>query len=145
MRDETIYLLFCCGVTEHCFTLEQVNYLSSQIIEKQLLLKNIDSSDNDSVLMRSFTAFVLALILETDNDEYSPYFIFQSEEQRNAIFESAISFMEQERDFRGYDEQLGWIHAIAHGSDLLSAVAAHRHFPIHKREAILNVIEKNFS
>jgi len=26
-----------------------------------------------------------------------------------------------EQDLRGYDEKLGWLHAIAHGSDLLGA------------------------
>ncbi|MFI9154228.1 DUF2785 domain-containing protein [Streptomyces sp. NPDC053367] len=30
-----------------------------------------------------------------------------------------------ERDLRGYDAALGWVHAVAHGADLLAALARH--------------------
>ncbi|WP_427886394.1 DUF2785 domain-containing protein [Kribbella sp. GL6] len=30
-----------------------------------------------------------------------------------------------ERDLRGYDEKLGWLHAVAHGADLLGALGQH--------------------
>nr|WSX48062.1 DUF2785 domain-containing protein [Streptomyces sp. NBC_00974] len=30
-----------------------------------------------------------------------------------------------ERDLRGYDEKLGWLHAVAHGADLLSTFGCH--------------------
>ena len=79
----------------------------------------IGESGNDSVLKRSFSALCLSLIAE--REAKTP---FLGAAQYHQILAAAVAYLQSERDLRGYDARLGWIHATAHTSDLLQALAA---------------------
>jgi hypothetical protein len=60
--------------------------------------------------VRSFAALTLAPIV--DRGLFDPSWLTQFER-----------WYLSETDLRGYDEELGWLHAVAHGADLLGAFA----------------------
>lgn len=64
--------------------------------------------------IRPFSALVLADVVHMDRIES-----FMSDAQREALLRSATSYLKSVRDYRGFDEQDGWRHGVAHGADLL--------------------------
>lgn len=48
---------------------------------------------------------------------------FLSKEQIHHIKESVFNSLRKERDYRGYEGEKGWAHAIAHGADALDELA----------------------
>ena len=82
------------------------------------LRKGIGEEGTDSVLQRSFSALVLGKIIDFDAK-----ISFLTEPQVNAYLADAISYLNGERDLRGYVPGRGWIHTPAHTADLLAALA----------------------
>lgn len=79
----------------------------------------LHSSANGS-LARSFSALVLAELVRSDIVA-----TFMSDEQRRSLLQNAVSALTNEQDFRGLDSELGWIHPVAHLSDVLWRFALH--------------------
>jgi len=73
---------------------------------------------NDSVLKRSFSALLLSSMAE--REAKAP---FMGVERYHQLVDEAVAYLQGERDLRGYDAKLGWIHANAHTADLLQALA----------------------
>jgi hypothetical protein len=74
--------------------------------------------DADAVLRRSFSALVLSVIAAADLRQ--PVL---DDRERAATVEAATAYLRDERDQRGYDPQIGWVHATAHCADLLKFLA----------------------
>jgi hypothetical protein len=69
-------------------------------------------------LKRSFSALCLSSIAE--REAKAP---FLGEARYHQLLADAVTYLQSERDLRGYDAKLGWIHANAHTADLLQALA----------------------
>ena len=63
---------------------------------------------------RPFAALVLAEVARVDR--IKPYL---SAEQRADLVASAAAYLRSVRDYRGYDDQQGWRHGVAHAADLM--------------------------
>lgn len=88
-----------------------------------------------SVLRRSYTALLLSEVIGRDND--------QQLLAANVVLgwgDLAASWLIRERDERGWIPHQGWAHAIAHGADLLAALARSRHFHRLELTVLLDVI-----
>lgn len=72
---------------------------------------------DDSACGRSFTLLALALL--THRDSRSPYL---TDQQWGAAATAAARVGAAERDFRGHDPEQGWIHIVAHCSDLVDEI-----------------------
>jgi hypothetical protein len=68
---------------------------------------------HEAVQARAFAPLVLARITEAGD-------------WREAWWRPFAEWYPQERDLRGHDAGLGWLHAVAHGADLLAALAGQR-------------------
>ena len=90
------------------------------------LRTGIGETGNDGILKRSFSA--LSLVALAERDLKMP---FLGEERYRAFLANALAYLRDERDLRGFDSTLGWIHATAHTADLLAALAAN---PLLKNE-----------
>lgn len=67
---------------------------------------------------RPFAALVLADLARTDR--VHPWL---TPERRASLLDASIDYFVHVRDYRGFDDQEGWRHGIAHGSDLLMQLA----------------------
>jgi hypothetical protein len=83
----------------------------------------IGESGTDSVFKRSFSALTLASFAERDLQQP-----FLSPAQYRDLLASALAYLRDERDTRGFDPTKGWIHSTAHTADLLAALARNPHF-----------------
>jgi hypothetical protein len=99
------------------------------------LMQNVRKSDN--VLLRSFSTLVLSVIAARDID--AP---FLDEKRWREMLSTAVAYLHDERDLRGKDPQVGWIHATAHTADLLKFLSRSPRFKPEDQRAVLNAISE---
>jgi hypothetical protein len=87
------------------------------------LRRGVGEGGGDSVLLRSFSALDLSILaaLELqgpalDADGYA------------RLLDDALTYLRDERDLRGLEPRVGWIHATAHTADLLKFLARDARF-----------------
>jgi hypothetical protein len=83
------------------------------------LKSGIGETGTNSVLQRSFSALLLSSIAYKEAKDP-----FLGEARYHQFFADALHYFQSERDLRGYDAKLGWIHANAHTADLLHELAS---------------------
>lgn len=99
------------------------------------LFTGLGEDGTDSVLRRSFSASLLAETVKRDHVARVVH--------SDAIFrwgDRAASWLVRERDLRGYVDGRGWAHAIAHGADLMAALARSQHFTKLELTVLLDVV-----
>ena len=96
------------------------------------LKSGIGETGTNSVLKRSFSALLLSSIAY--KEAKTP---FLGEARYHELFADALNYFQSERDLRGYDAKLGWIHANAHTADLLHELASS---PLATREELNQVL-----
>jgi hypothetical protein len=74
----------------------------------------IGETGTDGVLLRSFSALDLSILAALDLEQP-----FLKDAEFNDLVAQALRYLAKERDVRGYDERVGWIHSTAHTADLL--------------------------
>jgi hypothetical protein len=123
LRDNLIYLSFIKLINKAYLNDMQVQNILETCLDNNHLFYGIGELNNDSVFTRSFSSLVITIILSKDKDVR-----FLSEKSVLRAIESSMSYLEQERDTRGYVEGKGWAHSIAHGADLLVSAIRHPNF-----------------
>ena len=109
--------------------------------EWRLNLKDgLGETGTNLVLKRSFSALCLAAMAE--REAKAP---FMGAERYHSMVAEAIAYLEAERDLRGYDAQLHWIHATAHTADLLAALAKSPRLTKEEAAGILHAIAARLS
>jgi len=104
------------------------------------LRHGIGEANNNSVLQRSFSALCLVSIAERDAKES-----FLGADRFHQLVSDAVAYLQAERDLRGWDAKLGWIHANAHTADLLQALANNRLLNRDEGTAILAALAARLS
>jgi hypothetical protein len=99
------------------------------------LTRGLGEVGTDSVFRRSFSALVLGECVERDNAE--------SRLPASKILEwgdLAAGWLVRERDVRGFVPTKGWAHAVAHGADVIGALAQSQHFGLNELTVLLDVL-----
>jgi hypothetical protein len=104
---------------------------------QQNLTSGIGDSGTDSVFRRSFSALTLASFAERDLRQP-----FLSPAQYRALLLSALAYLRNERDTRGFDPAKGWIHSTAHTADLLAALARNPSFTPADQQTLFTAVEQ---
>ena len=86
------------------------------------LLKNlrdgIGDTGTDSVLLRSFSALDLSILAALELQDPA-----LDDAGYRRLVDAAFAYLADERDLRGIEPRVGWIHATAHTADLLKFLA----------------------
>ena len=95
----------------------------------------IGRDGDDTVFRRSFSALILGECIARDN-------VRQSLPVAKVLEwgDRLATWFIRERDLRGYVEEKGWAHAMAHGADAVAALAASPHFGLAELTVLLDVI-----
>lgn len=135
LRDNLIYSSFGKLIMGDYLNSDQLEYILETCLDGNHLFLRIGKKEDDSVFTRSFSSLVIALILEKDRQtEFMPKGVV-----KNAI-ESSMTYLQKEKDARGYVEGKGWAHSIAHGADLLAASARHPLFDLALTDQCLHAV-----
>ncbi|WP_318618290.1 DUF2785 domain-containing protein [Sporosarcina sp. YIM B06819] len=132
LRDRLIYGSFGKLIFSGQLTPQEIQVLLEVVIQEDYLCYGLGESGTDSVFTRSFSALVIAAIIEYDIEKK----IVEQDLIQQTVH-TVIHYMMEENDTRGFIEGKGWAHAIAHGADALDALAKH---PFLKKEDISRVL-----
>jgi hypothetical protein len=87
------------------------------------LRRGIGEAGSDSVLLRSFSALDLSIFAAVETGDP----VLDDAGYRR-LLDDALAYLRDERDLRGLEPRVGWIHATAHTADLLKFLARDRRF-----------------
>jgi hypothetical protein len=90
---------------------------------------------DDRALKRSFSA--LCLSVAAARHVATP---FLSAGETAQLFDRLLGYFKQERDLRGFDTRLGWIHAVAHTADALKFLARAPDWPAANVDRLLTAV-----
>jgi len=80
---------------------------------------------------RPFAALVLSEVARADR--IAPY---MTDARRRRLLDASIAYFTTVRDYRGFDERVGWRHGVAHGADLLLQLSLN---PAFVRDELLRI------
>lgn len=119
LRDDLIYSAFGTWILKlKVIDQEQLRRILQEILTEQHMLYNIGEKNTDSVFRRSFSILLLPLILIAHRSQ--PFLAVPEIQQ---IKEKLLFFLENEQDLRGFVNEKGWAHSIAHAADALDDLA----------------------
>ena len=128
IRDDLVFTSLARGIQEELFTQEQFHFISKTIISDEGVEKEIDKIGL-STLDRSFRALIYANLLSADANKQSIFYQGLKADIRYIILDQGLHYLLKEKDTTGFSSQYGWVHAFAHGADLLTEVVCHPEFP----------------
>lgn len=97
--------------------------------------QGVGEQGTDTVLRRSFSALALAACLARGTGED-----LLPADTVLTWGDRLLSWWVRERDVRGFEPGLGWIHAIAHGADAISELAGSRHLGAPELTSVLDTV-----
>lgn len=118
LRDDLIYRTLSRWALRDKFTPDELRRLLKIVTDDQHLFYRIGEKDTDSVFTRTFS--MLSIVL--------PLFVhrrsaFLSPEEVRSTLATVLTYLAQEKDWRGHIEVKGWAHAAAHAADVLDELA----------------------
>jgi len=139
LRDDIGYTIYATWLKKGMCTHETIEYHISQLLSN--LEVGIGERDTDSVFLRSFSVLFLAEIIHNDNK--TPKL---KKATIDILVERALSYLEKEKDPRGFIPVKGWAHVLAHTADLFCVLAKNKHTDGEQHLQILNgIIQKLIS
>ncbi|ANP83342.1 MULTISPECIES: DUF2785 domain-containing protein [Bacillus] len=117
LRDKLIYSTFYHLIKKDYISHTHLQKLLSESISDKYLLYKIHSDDEDAVFTRAFTTLLITLIIDADTNHN-----FLSQADLLHVKDQLVLYMNNEHDFRGYVQDHGWAHSIAHASDTFEAL-----------------------
>jgi hypothetical protein len=116
-RDDVGYgVVAACVYQKKLLTLEERRELVARLSAN--LRRGIGETGTDSVLLRSFSALDLSVLAALEDVEPA----LDAAGYRK-LLDDALAYLRDERDLRGLEPRVGWIHATAHTADLLKFLA----------------------
>ena len=139
VRDGLVYPVLAHLLHDDVLSNEELCHITEDFLTDKYLFYDINNKEEFSVLTRSFTVLQLAVIVYKHN--MKPIL---SEEQFKKLVKDTISYFEQETDFRGFVEDIGWLHSIAHAADLFSQLMRNKQVKEKDLKKIFRVIQNRF-
>ena len=146
IRDDLVFNLFGQFIFEQLITREQLRWLIEKMNVTNPLEFRIEETGS-ATAYRSFSALVMGMILQVDGDQTSGYDSCLTTSERTTWMQNGIRYLTREQDRTGYDEKLGWVHAFAHGADLLGTIISHpkctQKYVVEVLEVISDIFQKS--
>lgn len=133
LRDELIYRLFVKLISGQHLETNQLIHALKELITDQYLFMSIGEQDSDDVFIRSFSTLWLTGLFWLDKE-----YPFIDSKLRTEAMEKCATYLSLEQDIRGFVEDKGWAHGIAHGADLSAVIASH---PLTERRLIPIILQ----
>lgn len=110
-------------------TVENTSYLLDRGLD--LLMFNIELVSDEAVLTRSYSLLMLDCLLQANTDN------LLTDQQLERVVCKIRDYMDRESDWRGFNLDYGYIHALAHLSDCVYSLAKCERLDIETKQALL--------
>ncbi|HAM81886.1 DUF2785 domain-containing protein [Ornithinibacillus bavariensis] len=118
LRDSLIYPSFAHLIINGRYTRPNLNQLMKICLDDNHLFFKVDEVGEDAVFTRSFSSLIIAVLLHV-NVKNS----FLTDDEVDEVAVKLLEYVKQEEDVRGFVEEKGWAHSIAHIADALDELA----------------------
>ncbi|MGE6399417.1 DUF2785 domain-containing protein [Bacillus cereus] len=135
LRDKLIYSTFYHLIKKDYISHTHLQKLLSEGISENYLFYKIHTDDDDAVFTRAFTTLLIALIIDADTNHN-----FLSQTDISNVKDKLILYMNKEHDLRGYVQERGWAHSVAHASDTFEALVNNPKLETLHHEEILQTL-----
>jgi len=135
-RDDLVYLTLAHFIVEDKLTKGEVKQIIDMLLSKEYLFYKIGEID-DSVFKRTFSLLQLPVILYKHMEDN-----FLDKEEIELILDKVIEYFNKEEDLRGFVEDKGWAHGIAHGADALGQLVKCKELEYDGLKKILDVVRE---
>lgn len=133
-RDDIGYgVVAACVYGERRLSAEERGALVDSLLAN--LQRGIGQVGNDSVLLRSFSALDLSLFAALELQMQA-----LDDAGYRRLLDAALAYLREERDLRGFEPRVGWIHATAHTADLLKFLARDPRFSRSDQDRLLDAV-----
>jgi hypothetical protein len=133
LRDDLAYSILARWIYRGKISTPQLIILTDEW--RANLKSGLGEVGTNSVLKRSFSALCLSSMAAREAKKP-----FMGAERYHQLVAESIAYLTAERDLRGYDAKLHWIHATAHTADLLAALADSSMLTKDEEKAMLSAI-----
>jgi len=137
LRDELIYGSLARWIVNGIFSSQQLHSLATTLLDDHHLGYRLGEKDTDSIFTRSFSMLLLAPILY----QHRRQAVFTASEFQSML-QRVLTVFAGEQDLRGFVEEKGWAHAVAHGGDVLDEFAWCHEVQSPDLQRVLSVIQK---
>lgn len=114
IRDDLIYPCLGHLFNDGHFSEAELTKYAYILIDDAHLMYDINNTKFNSVLTRSFSLLQLAIILNVHRRD-----AIINKKTIKDIYKKFMMYFKQETVFEGYNDTVGWIHAIAHSADVI--------------------------
>ncbi|MCM2309844.1 MAG: DUF2785 domain-containing protein [Steroidobacteraceae bacterium] len=133
-RDEVGYgVVASCVYGKRLLGADERNALVDVLMAN--MQRGIGQVGDDSVLLRSFSALDLSIFAALELQQ--PVL---DEAGYRRLLNAALVYLRDERDLRGFESRVGWIHATAHTADLLKFLARDPRFSRSDQSRLLEAV-----
>lgn len=137
VRDGLVYPNLAHLLHDKHFTEEQLEEILELLIGPKFLHFDLENYIETSVLTRSFTLLQLVILVYVHNRDN----VISGKLIREA-FVSFLDYFRQEEKYEGYNQEIGWVHAIAHSADLFAQFVKVEEFGETELKTMFNAITK---
>lgn len=138
LREELVYPILDAWISRGYYSVDDLNNMAIQLSSN--LTNGLGEQGTDTVLLRSYSLLTLTSIVYEDGRQrwLENGLVMQ-------LFEDALAHLAAEKDLRGYDNEQGWLHAIAHSADYLFAFALHPLIEARDLERVMDAVAAKVS
>jgi len=132
-REELAYPILDAWICRGYYPADDLYKMAMQLSHN--LTKGLGEQETDTVLLRSYSLLTLTTIIYEDGQQH-----WLEQDLVAQLLEDALMHLAAEKDLRGYDNEQGWLHVIAHSADYLFTFALHPLIEAHDLERIMNAV-----
>lgn len=135
LRDQIAYETFANFLERDYYSREEIEIYIANLLAN--LEVGIGETETDSVFIRAFSVLFLAEIIHNDNKVP-----LLKKPITKTVLEKGLWYLAAEKDPRGYVQDKGWAHALAHTADLMLVLGKSLNTGKREHERILNAIRE---
>jgi len=136
LRDNLIYMTFARWITSGQLSVDIMLHIKNTIMDTTHMFYRIGEKNNDTVFTRSFSVLFIPLLLERNKQQ-----AFMQPNELTEIQEKILLYIKEEKDLRGFVENKGWAHALAHTADAIHAISVCNHLSAQQSMRFLDAIK----
>lgn len=121
LRDELIYAGYICLADKNKLSKNTLRELFFKAQDDKHLFFQLGNKNDSDVVTRSFSTLLLVILLEVNKA-----LRFLNDDEVYTFALRFLEYYEKESNLIGYDDSLGWCHAIAHGADMLETLTSYQ-------------------
>jgi len=139
IRDGLVYPVLASMIYYDDLSKDLLDEIVETLLSDRNLFFDLDNKIPDSVLTRSFSILQLVIVLIRHRENN-----FLSGSQVRNIYQTFMGYFTRETDYRGYVEEIGWAHSVAHSADLFQQLFLCEELTETEFLEMLEVIQQRF-